>query len=166
MTLTARKTRLMHRMQSLVCVLLILTSGAVQGREWPYYAADAKSSKYAPLSQIDGGQLRPFAGSLALHSPGQRNRRDRGYLDPVEQGHSAGHRRRALLRVAVQRPLRYRPDKRRGTVDLRSAVVERSGRFLGLCARHRLLAKWRQEAHLLRHCFRPPLLNRHRDWPT
>ena len=38
----------------LVSALLILTAVAAQGEEWPYYAADAKSSKYAPLSQIDG----------------------------------------------------------------------------------------------------------------
>ncbi|MDE2810987.1 MAG: hypothetical protein OXN90_21435, partial [Gemmatimonadota bacterium] len=44
----------MHRMQSLACVLLIFAAVAAQGEEWPYYAADAKSSKYAPLSQIDG----------------------------------------------------------------------------------------------------------------
>ena len=44
----------MHRMQSLVCALLILAAGATRGEEWPYYAADAKSSKYTPLSQIDG----------------------------------------------------------------------------------------------------------------
>ena len=46
----------MHRMQSLICVLLILMPSlrSPRRREWPYYAADAKSSKYAPLSQIDG----------------------------------------------------------------------------------------------------------------
>ena len=33
---------------------MILIAVASQGEEWPYYAADAKSSKYAPLSQIDG----------------------------------------------------------------------------------------------------------------
>ena len=54
MTLTARKTHLMHRMQLLVCLLLIFATVAAQGEEWPYYAADAKSSKYTPLSQIDG----------------------------------------------------------------------------------------------------------------
>ena len=48
MTITARKTRLC------VGALLILAGGAARGEEWPYYAADAKSSKYAPLSQIDG----------------------------------------------------------------------------------------------------------------
>ena len=38
----------------LVYTLLILVAVAARGEEWPYYAADAKSSKYAPLSQIDG----------------------------------------------------------------------------------------------------------------
>ena len=41
----------------LVHTLLILIAVASQGEEWPYYAADAKSSKYAPLSQIDGGNF-------------------------------------------------------------------------------------------------------------
>ena len=36
---------------------MILIAVASQGEEWPYYAADAKSSKYAPLSQIDGGNF-------------------------------------------------------------------------------------------------------------
>ena len=35
-------------------VFLLLAAVAAQSEEWPYYAADAKSSKYAPLSQIDG----------------------------------------------------------------------------------------------------------------
>ena len=76
MTLTARKTHLMHRMQSLVCVLLILIAGAVQGREWPYYAADAKSSKYAPLSQIDGDNFARLQEVWRFTIPDKRNRRD------------------------------------------------------------------------------------------
>lgn len=34
--------------------LLVLAASAAHGAEWPYHAADAKSSKYAPLAQIDG----------------------------------------------------------------------------------------------------------------
>ena len=41
----------------LVCTLLILAAVVARGEEWPYYAADAKSSKYAPLSQIDGNNF-------------------------------------------------------------------------------------------------------------
>ena len=54
MNFTARKTQPMHQTRLFVGALLILAAGATQGQEWPYYAADANSSKYAPLSQIDG----------------------------------------------------------------------------------------------------------------
>ena len=54
MNFTARKTQPMHQTLLFVGALLILAAGATRGEEWPYYAADANSSKYAPLSQIDG----------------------------------------------------------------------------------------------------------------
>ncbi len=37
--------------------LLIFLAGAGQGEDWPYYAADARSTKFTPLTQIDAGNF-------------------------------------------------------------------------------------------------------------
>lgn len=49
---------MIHR--SLFCLFsLILCTGiaAADGTDWPYYGSDAASSKFAPITQIDGSNL-------------------------------------------------------------------------------------------------------------
>ena len=133
----------MHRMQSLVCVLLILIAGAIQGKEWPYYAADAKSSKYAPLSQIDGDNFARLQEVWRFTVPDSAiaaaediwTRSNKGTPLVIDGVLYYGSPFNVLCAID--------PTSGEGTVDLRPAVVEGSGRFLGLCARHRLLGKRR-----------------------
>ena len=51
---------------------MILTAVAAQGEEWPYYAANAKSSKYAPLSQIDGDNFAQLREVWRYTAPDKR----------------------------------------------------------------------------------------------
>ena len=56
----------------LAYTFLILTAVAAQGEEWRYYAADAKSSKYAPLSQIDGDNFAQLREVWRYTAPDKR----------------------------------------------------------------------------------------------
>ena len=50
-----------------LAALLLLAACAAPRWEWSSYAADPASTRFAPLSQIDGGNFPPAAGGLALH---------------------------------------------------------------------------------------------------
>ena len=47
----------MRTLPTIFSTLLILAGVATHGDEWPHYAADARSSKFAPLRQIDAGNF-------------------------------------------------------------------------------------------------------------
>lgn len=81
----------MRRIETLLTLLLFVTSGMAADAsriEWPYYGADAGSSKYSPAAQIDAGNVKSLQVAWTWDSPddslvGNATRERPGYFKPT-----------------------------------------------------------------------------------
>ena len=148
-----------------LAALLLLAACAAPGWEWSSYAADPASTRFAPLSQIDGGNFHQLREAWRYTAPDKAIAAAEGLGTYANKGSPLVAD--GVLYYGSPFNVLCAVDPATGeelwTFDPRAWEAEW---LQGHLPRSRILAQRPGEAAVLRHRQRPPLLHRRRDRPT